>query len=377
MRYSIKILLLTIFIVVLSAAHNVVAQGYVSDNWFPIQVDGKYGFIERTGKIVLEPQFEAVRGFTEGIAAARSGGKWGLIDRTGKFILEPKFDWIDWGEKLPPIIAASIDGKVGGIDKTGNVVIQPIYEMVNEMSDGLIAVKLSDVESKYSPSWIYINAEGKQAFDKRFYGAGSFVNGRAFVKIGFDEWAIIDTSGNKIGERHFDSNVTWNAFSEGLTAVRVKNKWGYVDRDGKFVIKPRFDDADNFFEGLATVKVGCFYGFIDKSGKFVIPPKFALAARFSEGFAAVVPASQTVSAWEYTRKGKTFLMCDAGLGPSEPEGYIDRTGKIVIEAKFGRAFPFRNGLAQISFGEPPDVIGYVGKRGYIDKTGKYIWEPTK
>jgi hypothetical protein len=31
----------------------------------------------------------------------------------------------------------------------------------------------------------------------------------------------------------------------------------------------------------------------------------------------------------------------------------------------------------VSFGEPPDVIGAIGKRGYIDKTGKYIWNPTE
>jgi hypothetical protein len=49
-------------------------------------------------------------------------------------------------------------------------------------------------------------------------------------------------------------------------------------------------------------------------------------------------------------------------------GFIDKTGKMIIEPKFDDAEPFSEGLAKI----------YVGKRyGYIDKTGKYVWEPTR
>ncbi|EAI9641912.1 WG repeat-containing protein, partial [Campylobacter coli] len=50
--------------------------------------------------------------------------------------------------------------------------------------------------------------------------------------------------------------------------------WGFIDRSGKFVIKPKFDSVGKFSEGLAGVKLNGKYGFIDKSGKFVIEPKF-------------------------------------------------------------------------------------------------------
>jgi len=65
-------------------------------------------------------------------------------------------------------------------------------------------------------------------------------------------------------------------FSEGLAAVEVVEGWGYVNKEGKFIINPQFDDAMPFSEGLAGVKIGGNFGFIDKSGKYVINPQFDL-----------------------------------------------------------------------------------------------------
>ncbi len=94
----------------------------------------------------------------------------------------------------------------------------------------------------------------------------------------------------------------------------VSGKWGYVDKTGKIIIEPKFDDADEFSEGLANVTIGKKYGYIDKSGKIVITPQFEFSsnsyrcAYFSEGLACL------------ERDGKI--------------GFIDKTGKVVIEPQF-------------------------------------------
>ena len=31
--------------------------------------------------------------------------------------------------------------------------------------------------------------------------------------------------------------------------------WGYIDKDGEYVVEPKFNGADNFNEGLAVVKL--------------------------------------------------------------------------------------------------------------------------
>ncbi|MBF0499818.1 MAG: WG repeat-containing protein [Candidatus Riflebacteria bacterium] len=76
-------------------------------------------------------------------------------------------------------------------------------------------------------------------------------------------------------------------FREGLGAVISKGRWGYIDKNGRWIIPARYDWAGSFGEGLAAVRLGtnCFY--IDSEGKTVIPGPFACARRFSDGFAPV------------------------------------------------------------------------------------------
>ena len=50
------------------------------------------------------------------------------------------------------------------------------------------------------------------------------------------------------------------AFSEGLAAVKM-GRWGFVDKTGKVVINPQFDDAGSFSDGLAVIKLGGQFGY--------------------------------------------------------------------------------------------------------------------
>jgi hypothetical protein len=70
-------------------------------------------------------------------------------------------------------------------------------------------------------------------------------------------------------------------FNEGLAAVRVKGRFGYIDTNGDMVIDPQFDLAGSFSLGLAEVLVGEHTGVIDRAGKFVIEPRFARSVPFT------------------------------------------------------------------------------------------------
>jgi hypothetical protein len=87
----------------------------------------------------------------------------------------------------------------------------------------------------------------------------------------------------------------------------------------------------------------CRVGYIDKTGKMVIEPKFSVAKNFSEGLAAVA----------------TFGSYDPGLGVIFGSwGYIDKTGKVVIPGEFQDVRSFSEGLAAVKIG---------GKWGYISR----------
>src|SRR5688500_6464298 len=51
---------------------------------FPVIVDGKWGFIDRDGKLVIPPQVDTKSQFTNGSAAVSLAGKHGYVDGHGK-----------------------------------------------------------------------------------------------------------------------------------------------------------------------------------------------------------------------------------------------------------------------------------------------------
>lgn len=56
--------------------------------------------------------------------------------------------------------------------------------------------------------------------------------------------------------------------------IKLNGAYGFIDKNGKTIMKPEFDEISSFSEGLARVKVNGEWGFIDKNGKIVIKPKF-------------------------------------------------------------------------------------------------------
>jgi len=76
-------------------------------------------------------------------------------------------------------------------------------------------------------------------------------------------------------------------FSEGLAAVELDNKYGYIDTSGSIVCQPKFENASSFSEGLAAVEIDSKWGYIDKNGTVIITPVWDYAGKFKNGIAVV------------------------------------------------------------------------------------------
>ena len=59
---------------------------------FPIKQLDKWGYIDRTGKVIVPPQYAAAGEFHQGRASVKVGDKFGFIDQTGKMVIPPQFD---------------------------------------------------------------------------------------------------------------------------------------------------------------------------------------------------------------------------------------------------------------------------------------------
>ena len=172
--------------------------------------------------------------------------------------------------------------------------------------------------------------------------------------------------------KSFLAGACWT-FSEGLAAVRQKDKWGYIDREGYFVIPPQFTDAEGFSEGLAVVEKNEKYGYIDKNGTFVIAPQFEYANSFTEGVAIVfIDGKHHI----IDKQGHTLVTLADNITNVEPfsdgmatiekdwkYGYVNHEGKVVIPPQFDYSGPFIDGLAGVEIEE---------KYGLIDKNGKLV-----
>lgn len=138
------------------------------------------------------------------------------------------------------------------------------------------------------------------------------------------------------------------SFSEGLagTSIEGNSKNGFIDTTGKFAIAPNPERTYRtlFSEGLAGVLINNKGGYIDKTENIVISPQTSgfTMRKFSEELVAV----------QIEYEGKW--------------GYWDKNGNLAIEAKFGRAGDFVDGIALVEIDR---------KKGFIDKNGDFVIEP--
>jgi ankyrin repeat protein len=94
--------------------------GNFSEGLANVILNGKGGFIDKTGKMVIEPRFDNwPGGFSEGLANVYLNGKGGFIDKTGKIVINPKFDQVNkFSEGFARV---RLNQKYGFIDKTGKM----------------------------------------------------------------------------------------------------------------------------------------------------------------------------------------------------------------------------------------------------------------
>ena len=105
-------------------------RGVSSEGLSAVMFDtGKWGYIDKTGKIVIQPQFSYVEAFSDGLAAVKihdnDDEKWGYIDKTGKIVIQPQFSQAGtFSEGLATVLIENGTKKnYVMIDKTGKIVI--------------------------------------------------------------------------------------------------------------------------------------------------------------------------------------------------------------------------------------------------------------
>jgi hypothetical protein len=98
-----------------------------------VEVNKKHGFLDKTGKMAIQPFLEAFSSFSEGLAAIKLSGKYGYMDGSGKIIIEAAYGFPGEGfvEGLIPVAAS---GKKAYMYESGRVAIPGPFDTAHHFS---------------------------------------------------------------------------------------------------------------------------------------------------------------------------------------------------------------------------------------------------
>ncbi|PRC90823.1 WG repeat-containing protein [Solimicrobium silvestre] len=332
-------------------------------------------------KPLTNDTYDNATDFYEGLAAVKINNKWGFIDSSGKMVIEPQFNPGQaqfnsyFSEGLAAINFTAAKTSVtnandppntqwGFADKNGKVVIQPKfsgnYYAPPRFSNGLAVIGASFIGTTIATFGLrtkygYINKAGAFAIPAKFDEASDFSEDLASVRIG-DKYGFIDTSGRVVIEPTYDSP---SYFKDGIAIVEVNNVSFMIDKKNKKIVDKGFPGLSAFSDGLARFEENGKVGFIDKKGDVKIKPTLDFGLEkskqmmyFSEGLCQIELGKNPATDSPSWIAGKF--------------GYINKEGKMVINPQFDHVGPFKNGIA---------VASMYGKYGYINKSGEFVIPP--
>ena len=215
----------------------------------------------------LDKDIESAGLFFQGLAKVKKfEGKWGFIDKTGKVVIDTKYDYVEsFNDDLALVVLYNEEGEsqFGFINKKGEEVIQveDKYEFLSSFSEGLAAYSNGD-------GWGFINKFGEKIIkaNEEWDKVSSFCNGYASFKED-NEWGLIDKEGNQIIRNKYKYVLK---YYNGLALILDKGKIGFINIDREEVIEPDFDEIGlPFLTTTAIVKDGNDFIFIGKDGSQV------------------------------------------------------------------------------------------------------------
>jgi hypothetical protein len=304
---------------------------------FPVKTGKDFQYIDKEGKIIINPQFSDATIFRNGMALVKTSGdepKWGFIAEDGKYKITANYksatifsDDLAWvvSENAPPT-AINDKGEI-------KVTLQDA-ERVKIFKEGLSAFSIIDSNGA---KWGFVDKAGKIKINPQFSNTGNFSNGKCAVANSDGKWGYIDKEGKMLINYQFEKA---QEFIDGKAVVITDEKAGLIDEQGKYIINPQFssmfDDG-----GIYLIEQNRKWGWCDNEGKIIINPQFSEAMPFMGNTLAAV------------QSGKSW-------------SYIDKDGQIVINPQFDYALPYDGKIALVMSGR---------KFGFIDNKGKYVINP--
>lgn len=211
--------------------------------------------------------------------------------------------YVDMASYSDGVAFVKVDKKCFFVDTLGNKVLDYNYGLPFMRAYPRFYQGVCPAKKGMARNMSLIDKTGKVVMELPVYDCTNFVDGVAagFISVqkGYSKVTKVvyfNTKGepvynNLIEEVKFGNLETPRPLCEGLAAHYSYSKqlYGFRDENGNLVIAPSYSKVQNFNDGLAAVQTASGkWGYIDKTGKMVIEAKFSSEpGPFSEGYAVV------------------------------------------------------------------------------------------
>lgn len=143
---------------------------------------------------------------------------------------------------------------------------------------------------------VYVDLQGKRGYLNRFTGritipaqydhAWNFCEDiGAVMKDGV--LAFILTDGTPAFDKQFPIQLRWDEgfmFHNNTCAVKDwSGKWGLINRQGEWLVEPKYNSIDAPYHGFRKVMDGSSFGLLDKDNRLVLPVEYSQIRRAFDG----------------------------------------------------------------------------------------------
>ncbi len=346
----------------------------------------------RYGKKKNRFQYAEISKGIENQFAVKLNGYWGILDPLGNQVTPFKFDKI---ERSGESYIVKYLGHYGAIDKEGVWLVRAEYSDVKTYGP-LIVGKKGYSFSYYDSGGLLRKSVLKP---KKMIGEAVMVEedsllgllnlkAQVLTEPAYDDIAwcngYYELSKNGIkevmdlkGKQVYNTSARIQdlaGYSEQFYLVKKKNRWGFLDFNGRLRISNRYDSAQLFSEGLAAVMLNGKWGFIDKSETLVIQPYYQEVGAFKNGV-CVVKAANLYGMVDVNGKEVVDVSWDS-ISRLETDNYLLKhvDGKLGLIASSGKIL-LRPAYDAVQDLGDRVVVMSNGKKGILSYSGDQLFKP--
>lgn len=172
------------------SASTMIPYGKSGDYYAVVAFEGKFGYINQRGEVLIPFRYEIANIFHEGIACVKLNGKYGFINMNNEVVVPFQYDYA--GKVSDGMARVKKNGMWTFLNVSTQTEMSLQFNEANDFSEGLASVMNANGQ------WGFINAQGNYMIAPQYIKAEEFHNGTATVHDG-NSFVQINTSGQVIG----------------------------------------------------------------------------------------------------------------------------------------------------------------------------------